>query len=336
MNIDLCVGTVGMSVWFSKDLGENWNRASSSSGLNAECRVWTLASSPDTPRHLYAGGDEGVHRWDETGQRWTHLPSPMDGRPVWALAQSPHDPRVVLAGCRPTALYRSDDAGATWRQIAIPFAEACAQVLSPRPTQILFDPYDKDTIWVGVEVDALYRSTDGGTSWTRHDKGMASIDIHGVAVTGGPSGCKDRSIIVTTDRGPHRSRDNGESWEYFELPSPWQYTRAVIPRPDNKGIVFITNGSGPPGADGRLWRSRDNGQSWEDAKLPGPINSTVWWVATNAADPMLLFCCTNLGQMFRSTDGGETWEKLKREFGEIRTMLWRPAAGALATASVHA
>ena len=111
MDVDLCVGTVGMSVWFSKDLGENWKRASSSAGLNAECRVWTLASSPATPRNLYAGGDEGVHRWDETEQRWTHLRSPMDGRPVWAIAQSPHDPRVVLAGCRPTALYRSDDAG---------------------------------------------------------------------------------------------------------------------------------------------------------------------------------------------------------------------------------
>jgi photosystem II stability/assembly factor-like uncharacterized protein len=154
---------------------------------------------------------------------------------------------------------------------------------------------------------------------------MASIDIHGVAVIGGPHGSQDRTIYVTTDRGPHSSRDNGESWEHFELPSAWQYTRAVIPRPDNKGVIFITNGSGPPGSDGRLWRSRDSGKTWEDARLPGPVNSTVWWVATNAADPMLLFCCTNLGQMFRTTDGGETWEKLKREFGEIRTMMWRPA-----------
>ena len=71
----------------------------------------------------------------------------------------------------------------------------------------------------------------------------------------------------------------------------------------------------------------DHGKTWEDARLPTPVNSTVWWVAANAADPMLLFCCTNLGQMFRSTDGGETWVKLKREFGEIRTMLWRPSAG---------
>ena len=163
MDVDLCVGTVGMSVWFSKDLGENWKRASSSAGLNAECRVWTLASSPATPQRLYAGGDEGVHRWDESEQRWTHLRSPMDGRPVWAIAQSPRDPRVVLAGCRPTALYRSDDAGTTWQQIVIPFAQSCAQVISPRPTQILFDPYDKDTIWVGVEVDASTAASTAAT-----------------------------------------------------------------------------------------------------------------------------------------------------------------------------
>ena len=143
MNVDLYAGTVGMAVWLSKDLGETWTRPPSSAGLNAECRVWTLASHQETPRHLYAGGDQGVHRWDEAEQRWTYLPSPMDGRPVWTIAQSPHDAGVVLAGCRPTAVYRSDDAGATWRQLEIPFADSCIQVQVPRPTQILFDPYDK-------------------------------------------------------------------------------------------------------------------------------------------------------------------------------------------------
>ena len=157
-----------------------------------------------------------MHRWDETEQRWTHLRSPLDGRPVWAIAQSPHDPRVVLAGCRPTALYRSDDAGTTWRQIAIPFAKSCAQVISPRPTQILFDPYDKDTIWVGVEVDALYRSTDGGASWTRHDKGMGSIDIHGVAVIGGPDG----RLAGRTEKAPVPYRRTAPSAEDREAVAP--------------------------------------------------------------------------------------------------------------------
>ncbi len=247
MKVDLYAGTVGMAVWLSKDLGETWARPPSSAGLNAECRVWTLASHPATPRQLYAGGDQGVHRWDEAEQRWAHLPSPMDGRPVWAIAVSPHDPRILLAGCRPTAVYRSEDWGATWRQLEIPFADSCIQVQIPRPTQILFDPYDKATIWIGVEVDAIYRSLDGGHTWSRHDRGMTSIDVHGVAVVGGQRGANGRLVYVTTDRGPHRSRDNGENWEPFELPSPWQYSRSVIPRADNNGVVFITNGSGPPG-----------------------------------------------------------------------------------------
>jgi photosystem II stability/assembly factor-like uncharacterized protein len=34
---------------------------------------------------------------------------------------------------------------------------------------------------------------------------------------------------------------------------------------------------------------------------------------------------SNLGQIYRSPDGGETWTKLRRELGEIRSILWRPA-----------
>jgi len=49
-------------------------------------------------------------------------------------------------------------------------------------------------------------------------------------------------------------------------------------------------------------------------------------VSTHPADPSLLFTCTNLGQMYRSDDGGEVWQRLPREFGEIRTLLWHPAA----------
>jgi hypothetical protein len=69
MKVDLYVGTVGMAVWASKDLGETWVRAPSSAGLNAECRVCTLPSHPKTARSLYAGGDQGVYRWDEAEQR---------------------------------------------------------------------------------------------------------------------------------------------------------------------------------------------------------------------------------------------------------------------------
>ena len=58
--------------------------------------------------------------------------------------------------------------------------------------------------------------------------------------------------------------------------------------------------------------------------LPGALNSTPWTIATHAADPSLMFVCSNLGQIFRSTDGGLSWTRLAREFGEVRATIWQP------------
>ena len=148
-----------------------------------------------------------------------------------------------------------------------------------------------------------------------------SDDIHGLAVVYGPHG---RTLFATTNKGFCASRDDGATWTTRPLDSQWQYTRTVLPRADGGGTLFLTNGDGPPGSTGRLWRSPDFGETWHDAGLPGRLNSTPWCLATNPADPSLVFLCSNLGQIFRSQDGGGTWTKLDREFGEVRSILWQP------------
>ena len=321
MSCTLCVGTAGTSVWFSRDLGETWSRPYSESGLYLESRVWALSTHPDMPGRVFAGTDSGVYRWDEKDERWTHLPSEMDKLCVWSLAQSRHDPDVLVAGTQPAALFRSDDGGRGWRRLEAAMAQKCTFVDRPRVTQVLFDPQEKDTIWAGVEIDAIHRSRDGGRSWEPLGAGLVSDDIHGLAVV--VNG--DATILATTNKGLHRSRDKGRSWELQPLDSPWQYTRTVAARADGPGTLFLTNGDGPPGSTGRLLRSRDFGESWEDAGLPGALNSTPWCIATHRADPGLIFVATNLGQLFRSTDGGESWTKLKREFGEVRSLAWYPS-----------
>ena len=321
-HIEVYAGTAGHSAWFSNDLGQTWVHPNSHSGMYLEARVWTISSHPADPNRLYAGTDMGVFRWDERTTRWTHLPSPMQD--VWALTQDPDQPEVLYAGTRPAAFYRSRDAGQTWEPLEAPGIQTFSPInMGPtRVTQILFDPHNHDTVWAMVEIGGAYRSLDRGNTWTLQTEGLLSGDMHGVAVVHDASGQK--IVYATTNRGLHRSLNNGETWEFQPLDSPWQYTRAIVTRADRDDIMFLTNGNGPPGNTGRLLRSRDYGASWKPVDLPGVLNSTPWCVATHPHDPLVLFVVTNLGQLFRSTDGGDSWIRLPHEFGEVRALHWRP------------
>lgn len=321
MSVQLFVGTAGMSVWMSDDLGETWSRPYSESGLYLEARCWALSSHPRRPGEVLAGTDSGVYRWSTASESWRHLPSPMDAMNVWALAQAADDPDIIVAGTQPAGLYRSDNGGHDWRRLPQRFAETCPFVQTPRVTQVLFDPDDGETVWAGVEIDGVHVSRDGGETWERRNDGLLSEDIHGLHVHGGT----DRRIFATTNQGLHVSDDDGTHWRFQELDSPWQYTRTIQQRPDDPDRLWLTNGNGPPGSTGRLLCSTDAGASWRDAGLPGALNSTPWCIAGHPADPNLIFVASNLGQLFRSQDGGQSWTKLDRELGEVRAMLWQPA-----------
>ena len=272
---------------------------------------------------LFAGAHADGGLWvsdDGAGANWRALTNGLDRPHIYTLnARRIGDAVTLFLGTSPAALYRSRDRGLSWEKLPAAFPDECMFVHKPRVTQILFDPLEKDTVWAGVEIGGVWRSTDGGDSWSPRNDGLISEDIHGLAVVGRGG----RKLFATTNKGLHVSTDDGATWRQQVLDSPWQYTRAILPA---NGAVFLANGNGPPGSTGRLLRSADDGESWRDVGLPGALNSTPWCIATNPADRDLMFVLTNLGQMFRSTDGGATWTKLDREFGEVRAALWHPVA----------
>lgn len=320
--VTVYVGTAGHSVWLSEDLGETFVHPNSHSGMYLEARVWSMTSHPTDTEHLFAGTDIGVFRWNESSADWTYLDASLGD--VWCVSRHPRDPRIVFAGTRPAALFRSDDAGVSWTRLDVPDVAQFSDINRgpTRVTQILFDPIERDTVWAAIEIGGIYRSSDGGRTWSRTDSGLLSCDVHGLAVT--RNGAGERVLLATTNLGLHRSRDNGANWTFQKLASPWQYTRNIVNHPASLETLFLTNGNGPPGTTGRLLRSTDGGDSWHDLGLPGALNSTPWCVAVHPGDPKLVFACTNLGQLFRSRDGGERWTRLKHEFGEVRALHWRP------------
>ena len=323
MNITAYAASVGHSVWFSHDLGESWNRAPTpTGGIYNESRCWCVCTHPERPGQVLSGTDQGVYRWEPAEERWNHLPSPMDGLHILQIAQAPHDPDLIYAGTRPAHLFRSADGGATWDSLNLGNAAECEFINTPRVTSIHFDPVERDTIWITIEIDGVFRSRDGGETWERLVEGLRTDDTHTLVFIdrGG-----ERTILCSTELGLHKSRDNGRTWQWVDVPqAPWPYFRFMARRADDSGVIFLSVGDRPSGETGMLLRSRDWGNTWEDAGLPGKVNSTIWWIGTNPADPDLIFCCTIMGQIYRSTDGGETWKKIERELGELRMITWQP------------
>jgi photosystem II stability/assembly factor-like uncharacterized protein len=322
MPVEVYAGTAGHSVWFSADRGQSWVHPNSQSGLYLEARVWGMSSHPAQPDTLFAATDMGLFSWSESVTRWKAMPSPMAD--LWSIAQHPRDAALMFAGTRPARLYRSSDAGTHWQDVSPDDLSGFSEVNmgATRVTQLMVDPRDGNTVWATVEVGGIYRSDDGGLSWGRKCTGLVSEDIHGILVVRDQQGRK--KVLVTTNRGLHASPDNGEHWQFQPLDSAWQYTRAIASVSPDDACLLLTNGNGPPGDTGALLRSDDHGLTWRHVPLPGKLNSTPWCIATHAANPQLVFMCTNLGQLFRSEDAGLTWTRLPHEFGEVRSLHWRP------------
>jgi len=336
----LYVATNGLSVWSSADQGETLLRMSTGTGMYSGSQVWALALHPSEPHILLAGTNTGIYRLDQEEENWTHMPSPADDAMlVTALAYAPDNPDVIVAGTQPAGLYRSGDGGKSWRNLDVPmkpyaltgyylgdkpFPEghpgAYGRKHWTRVTQIVFDPADSSRVWAGVEIDGAWRSSDGGEHWERSGDGLKTQDIHGFAVVHNGK----RVLLATTDAGLHVSRDDGVSWTMQPIDSEWQYTRSIVERPDKTGVMFMTNGNGPPGTAGRLFRSRNYGADWEDVRLPSEAESSVYFLAVNRADQYLVYAAATLGQIWRSTDGGESWTPVKRRLGEIRALAWLP------------
>ena len=318
------VGTVGQGLWRSTDSGESFQRTSR--GMFVECDVRALAADPRSPPVLYAGTSEGLYRSENAGDTWTRIESPMNDLVVWSILLLPTNPDTIIVGTRPGRLFRSTDAGQTWQQLAAQIEQECPAIIYTRITTIHADPRQPQRLWVGAEIDGVWRSDDLGDSWTRHANGLSSLDIHGLAII--PAADGSARIVATTNNDLNVSTDEGATWvpQHANERFTHGYYRGLVQHAQRPEVLFLGHGDGPPGTIGSAWRSDDVGNSWQMLPLPTVPNSTLWDYAVHPADPERIYAYSIAGQVFESLDGGRQWRKLPREFGEIRALLWRPSA----------
>ncbi len=191
----LFAGTSYYGILKSTDFGTTWSI--SSSGMGPKDVRAVIASSST----LIAGSHYvGVYRSEDLGDTWNKS---MNGFPAGSSITSMlFSGRNVYAGTR-DGLYRSSDDGSTWTELT-----GTNDTINYGTVRGLCE---KDgIIYAGITfqfISTVYKSTNGGDTWTRSGNGLPSdlTFINAMASSG-------NNVVAATDAGIYYSSDNGDNW----------------------------------------------------------------------------------------------------------------------------
>jgi hypothetical protein len=225
---------------------------------------------------------------------------------------------IVYAGTEPSAVFRSDNGGDSWVDLAGLRALPSANTWSfpPRPHThhvrwIEADVSVADRVFVAIEAGALVGTFDGGRIWRDRVRG-GPYDTH-TALT---HPLAPGRIYSAAGDGYFESTDAADSWSSPEdgLKHRYLVGVAVDPADPDYVIVSATDGPGsaysPRRAESYVYR-KTGLKRWEQAMsgLPEAKGTTVSRFATHAGEPGVIYAANNRG-LFRSEDAGRSWKAL--------------------------
>ncbi len=317
------MGATGGGVWETQDGGVSWQNVSD--GHFATGSVGAIAVAPSDPNVVYVGMGEaqirgvatshgdGVYKSTDAGRSWTHL-GLEETRHVSAIQVHPDNPEVVYLAAqgytgkdsRQRGIYRSEDGGASWKQVLFVSERAGASSLSMDPTnpRILYagfwdhrrHPWKVES---GGPGSGIHKTIDGGESWTKLSDGLPeTAGKVGVAVS--PARPQRVWAIVEAEEGGlFRSDDGGAKWtrvneERVLRARAWYYTR-VVADPIDADTVYVLNAP--------VMKSIDGGESFDRVATPHGDNHALW---IHPLDNEILVN-GNDGGANVSYNSGETW-----------------------------
>jgi photosystem II stability/assembly factor-like uncharacterized protein len=265
---------------------------------------------------------------------WTGLalrpigPALTGGR-VADIAVDPADRMVWYLAMASGGVWKTTNAGTTWTPVfddQQSYSIAC----------VVIDPKNPSIVWVGTgennaqrsvsRGDGVYKSEDGGRSWTR--MGLQKSEQIGKIVIDP----RDSNIVWVAaqgplwapggDRGLYKTTDGGKTWKAVLSISENTGVTDVVLDPREPDVVYAAAwqrrrhewtliGGGPESA---LYKSADGGATWKKltSGLPGAEMGRIGLaVAPTQPDTVyaIIEARDGAGGFFRSTDRGATWEK---------------------------
>jgi len=307
-------------------------------------RTRAVAGVPSEPNVFYIGAvDGGVWKTDDAGRTWQPIFDDQPSQSIGAIAVAPSNPNIIYVGSgeglhRPDlsigdGMYRSDDAGRTWRRMGLRDGEQIPDVA--------VDPGNPERVFAAVlghpfganPERGIYRSLDGGKTWQKvlgkdNDTGGSAVAIdasHPNIVYAslwqdrlGP--WEDKNQFQGTGGGFFKSNDGGEHWERLAAGLPENMTQVnfsiAASRPNRIYAVAGTTEAGAYSSAAGLgfFRSDDGGRNWTRITSdPRPAlrigGGDLPVVRVDPSNPDTVYS-TGLVTM-KSLDGGITWTSLR-------------------------
>jgi len=300
--------------------------------------VGAIALAPGDPSTIYVGTGEGnvrnsvsfgdgLYKSVDAGKTWKHLGLKATER-FSRIVISPKDPNVVFAAAlghewgpnKERGLYRSTDAGATWKQVIYVDETTGA-------SDVAIDPEDPNVVYCGMydflrqpwhfrsggPGSGLYRSADGGETWTHLTDPKLANGLPGRGLIGriGVSVCaSDPNVVYAMIE----SEEPGELWRSNDRGMHWTLV-SDDPQINNRPFYYADVHADPRDTDrvyalaGGAFVSTDGGKTWGDVggyeSLFGDHHAL--WI--DPADPRRMLN-GNDGGLYLSNDRGKAWEFL--------------------------
>ena len=166
---------------------------------------------------------------------------------------------------------------------------------------IVIDPGNSNLVYVGTQNSGIYKSEDGGTTWTPSSKGLAGASIGSLLMNP-----KDPSELYAAvySRGIYRSTDGGMSWQLSQdnqSGNTWPQCRNLAMDPGHPNRLYFSDGK-------NLFETENGGDSWTtmSTNLPEGVLCSLTiagWDETN------MWASVQDVGFFMSTDKGWTWNK---------------------------
>ncbi len=318
------IGAAGGGVWKTDNGGETWTPVFEKQDVSAigavtidptnENVVWA-GTGEANPRNDVSYGD-GIYKTADGGKTWAN----MGLHDVWSISRilvDPKNPNHVIAGAfgdpfkdsTARGVYVTDDGGKTWNKTLYVGPQTGA-------AELAMDPNDPNVIYAsmwqfrrlpwtfhsGGSDDGIWRSADGGKTWTRlSGHGLPTGLMGRSAVAIAPSDSKRVYALIEAKGGiVWRSDDSGSTWKMVSADTiadqrPFYFTHiAVDPKDENK-VYGISND---------LALSTDGGYKWKAIADAVHVDYHAMWIARN--DPSRMIVGEDGGYAL-TLDGGRNW-----------------------------